>query len=391
MARPSPDPAMSIGAHPLSRALSLLAAVGVTASVFLDPDPNPLWALIVATIGLLAWVLLSLLRSRTRLSVEVILRSTLIAVGALLVTSIPVAGGVLLIAGLLGLIGDARIAWLYAFVAAGSAAALIAVIALRAPLQPESLLAALGFVVLGVVLGITRRSQTATRVAELRLAQQLAATQTERARSAALDERARIARDLHDTLAHTLGGLVVQLDAVEALAEAGRIDDVITRARAARGMAADGLVEAREAVASLKEDPLGKEDIRLNDAIRTLVDLERSLGATIVASIDSVPATIKAETASAFRRVAQEALTNARKHAPGEPLSLNLNYDDRSITLAVENARGHNRENDMPLHASGSGQGLAGMRARMSACPGGSLIVTENPSSFSIVATADSA
>jgi DNA-binding NarL/FixJ family response regulator len=72
--------------------------------------------------------------------------------------------------------------------------------------------------------------------------------QAERARAAALDERTRIARELHDVLAHSLGALGVQLELATALLESGDSGEALERVRRARRLAADGLDEARAAV-----------------------------------------------------------------------------------------------------------------------------------------------
>ena len=92
------------------------------------------------------------------------------------------------------------------------------------------------------------------RAAEALVAQ---TRQTEAAsrRAAALDERTRIAREIHDVLAHALGGLTVQLEAAElVLAERRDIDGALERIRGCQRTAREGLVEARRAVAALRSD-----------------------------------------------------------------------------------------------------------------------------------------
>src|SRR5262245_34163071 len=92
-----------------------------------------------------------------------------------------------------------------------------------------------------------RRERLAEREAEER-----------RAERSVLEERARIARDIHDVLAHSLGGLVLQLDALETVTAAdGASPAVLERVRGARRLAADGLVEAKRAVDALRRLPPG--------------------------------------------------------------------------------------------------------------------------------------
>jgi signal transduction histidine kinase len=147
--------------------------------------------------------------------------------------------------------------------------------------------------------------------AELRLADAERARE-EHARAAALAERANAAREIHDILAHSLGALVLQLDALDAVLDAehpgppSRADELLARARA---LAVEGLSEARQAVGTLRTDTPP-----LIDGLRQLVDAGAHGGSL---EISGTPRAISAEGAVALRRTAQEGLTNAAKHAPG--------------------------------------------------------------------------
>ena len=105
----------------------------------------------------------------------------------------------------------------------GAVAALVAlvVIAVGADVAGTSatfVLGSAGGLALGVLIGFNRR--------QFRLAEEQARqAEQDRQRTALLADRSRAARDIHDVLAHSLGGLVLQLDAVEALLEAGRVDE----------------------------------------------------------------------------------------------------------------------------------------------------------------------
>ncbi len=143
------------------------------------------------------------------------------------------------------------------WVGAVAAVVSLVVIALSATVLHASVQFVLGTsagLLLGVLIGFSRRQ---FRVAEQRSREALA----EQQRAALLADRSRAARDIHDVLAHSLGGLVLQLDAVEALLEAGRVDEATRRAGEARTLAADGLAEARRAVHALRDDTAtGPED-----------------------------------------------------------------------------------------------------------------------------------
>ncbi|MGW3345742.1 sensor histidine kinase [Nonomuraea rubra] len=193
-------------------------------------------------------------------------------------------------------------------------------------------------------------------------------TLQDRARAMALDERARIARELHDVLAHSLGALGVQLDVAEALlTEREDVEGAVARIRRSRGLAREGLVEARAAVAALREDVPP-----LPDALGLLVTEHRrdhSVRAELRTKGTRRPITPAAEVC--LLRTAREALTNAAKHAPGWPVTLGLSYGEHSVCLTVRNPLPTQEyTGEQPAHHTG--YGLTGMRERV-ALAGGTL------------------
>lgn len=217
--------------------------------------------------------------------------------------------------------------------------------------------------------GLSRRSY---RVAEARsraLLEERITVEQERAQVAGLTERSRIARDLHDVLAHSLGGLVVQLEAVDALLESGRTDDARTRVRAARRLAVSGLDEARRAVSALREPALP-----LSEAVAALAETHRSIGAQVAVRGDADRGVLSAPAQTAARRAVQELLTNARRHAPGSPTTLDLDWDDDMLTITASTPPGRLADGPPP----GGGHGLAGMRERVTEA-GGTMTVRPGP------------
>jgi signal transduction histidine kinase len=183
------------------------------------------------------------------------------------------------------------------------------------------------------------------------LAQERAARVAE-AESAALAERARIAREIHDVLAHSLSAQMVHLEAVRLLIERGADRELILeRVVAARGMAREGLAETRQALSALRGEMSPVEDF-LSELVAT-VD-----GADITVAGERQP--LPAEASQAVRRVAQEALTNVRKHAPGAKVHMRLEYGEHEVTLGVRDSGGPPGE----LSGAGAGYGLLGMRER---------------------------
>ena len=192
--------------------------------------------------------------------------------------------------------------------------------------------------------------------AELRLADAERA-EIERAKALRLAGRAETAREIHDILAHNLGALVVQLDVVNALLEGDHpnLDGIRPVLRDAHRHAVDGLAEAREAVSSLREDskPLAA-------SLRQLVDSVP--GASL--EVDGARRDPPADVSLVVRRIAQEALTNAMKHAPGAESTVRIEFRPASILLTVADSGRPDAVAPAPLAATGGGYGIEGMRER---------------------------
>ncbi|MFI5687475.1 sensor histidine kinase [Streptomyces sp. NPDC051636] len=183
------------------------------------------------------------------------------------------------------------------------------------------------------------------------LAQERAARSAE-AESAALAERARIAREIHDVLAHSLSAQLVHLEAARLLIERGvDREQILERVVAARAMASDGLAETRQALSALRG-----ELTPLEDFLAELVSVADGADVTVTGDRRQLPA----EVSQAVRRVAQEALTNVRKHARGAKVRIRLDYSEHQVTLNVSDSGGTPGE----LTGAGAGYGLLGMRER---------------------------
>ncbi|MFI5680815.1 sensor histidine kinase [Streptomyces cellulosae] len=200
--------------------------------------------------------------------------------------------------------------------------------------------------------GYVLRLDAEARGSAQRLLAQERAARTAEAESAALAERARIAREIHDVLAHSLSAQLVHLEAARLLIERGADrEQILERVVAARGMARDGLSETRQALSALRG-----ELTPLEDFLTQLVSTADGAEATITGDRRPLPA----EASQAVRRVAQEALTNVRKHAPGARVRIRLEYGEHQVTLVVRDSGGSPGE----LAAAGAGYGLLGMRER---------------------------
>lgn len=211
-------------------------------------------------------------------------------------------------------------------------------------------------VLAAVVLAAIHRRDRQDRMEQTELA--LARAQTaaeERGVAAALAERARIARDLHDVLAHSLSGLALNLQGARLmLLRDGASEEAVRQIERAQRLATDGIAEARKAVAALREDP-----VPLDRAIADLLAgyrLDTSAAATL--SVEGSPREIDTVAGSTVLRAVQESLTNTRKHAPGSPVDVTLTYSPAMVEVTVLDHQ------DAPVRAGLPGYGLRGMRER---------------------------
>ncbi|MEV5718157.1 histidine kinase [Amycolatopsis mediterranei] len=179
--------------------------------------------------------------------------------------------------------------------------------------------------------------------------------QRDRSVALGLAERGRIAREIHDVLGHSLSGIALQLDMAEALRESGRGEQADAAVRKARALAVDSMAETRRAVHALRQGALP-----LKDSLRALTE-----DVTISGPVRDVGT----EVAHTVLRTAQEAVTNAAKHAPGAKVSVRLVCRKDGLRLTVHNGPATEERTDL---AGGSGLGLVGMRER-AALHGGTL------------------
>ncbi len=221
----------------------------------------------------------------------------------------------------------------------GSLAALVATLAIEG--NPATI-AGLLFSVIPWFLIMRLIRRMAVQNAELR------ASRAAHAESAALAERGRVARELHDVLAHSLSALSLQLEGTRLLArDRGADPEVVEGLEHAHRLATSGLTEARQAIAALRGDELPQ-----------LADLaEHFPGATL--TVTGQPREPSSEAQLALYRTAQEALTNVRRHSDSDRVDVRLDYGHDGTTLTVQD------HGDAAPELNGShGYGLTGMRER---------------------------
>ncbi|MEV7084524.1 histidine kinase [Streptomyces sp. NPDC093085] len=233
-----------------------------------------------------------------------------------------------------------------------------------------------------------------TRRALLAAAEQRAADATReqrlRAEQAAERERIRIAHEMHDMVAHSLTLLVVQAEALRARGDElpdwarTRIDGLAAAGRRTGGELRDLLRMLRDPA----EEPPRRPAPDLTE-LATLLDSHRAAGGTVDATVGTVPDALPRPVRLAAYRIVQEALSNARRHAPGAPVRLAVTVADAvageraRLRLDVVNAR----PTRPAVPSDGSGLGLVSMAERVEALGGELTVGPTGDGGFRVLAT----
>ncbi len=196
---------------------------------------------------------------------------------------------------------------------------------------------------------------------------------TEQARQAAtLEERNRIARDIHDTLAQGFTGVVVNLEAANRTLKKKNVDEALEHIEHARGLAQAGLAEARLSVRALRPEALQRAD--LAHALETLLrryEAGGTLAVTFHSAGQKMP--LPGDVESELLRIAQECMTNVIKHAGAQHAEIRLVFGSDTVSLSVaDDGSGF----DPRDHHDGFG--LVGMRERAERI-GARLLVSSRP------------
>ena len=231
-----------------------------------------------------------------------------------------------------------------------------------------------------------------------RIAAELAAADSavaeHKSQAAVLEERARMAREIHDTLAQGFAGIVTQLDAAEAAltnvpksASPGNLprtqiqwDKVQARIGKARDLARESLAEARRSVTALRSVPVeavpeGQEPAPISEALARFLT-QQVLGTTAKSRyvLEGIPCLLPTDAAHCLLRVGKEAIANALAHARAEEIVLELSFDTNEVRLRVSDD-GHGFDPDFLE----SGRfGVTGMRERAEKA-GGRLVILSRP------------
>jgi len=376
------DPTL-IGRGVLGRVLSLFGAglLSWTPIALYLRAGSPLWVLVGALIANTAWIVLVLIPRPPRALTSILL-GVMVLTGGLAAAGTDGASIVPAGVAVLWLTRDIRVPNWHGLVLAVATMVPVVVGYYFSPISLLGLLAIGAGVIVAFLAGLSRRQFVLAEIRSRELLQ-------EHARIDVLAARAQLASEIHDVLAHSLGGLVIQLDAVDALLESGDAAAAAAKVRDARALAAEGLGEARRAVAALS-DPPAEPSVRVPASrvvadVSALVTAHDSLGGTAKLRQVGVGRDVTTPVELALRRAVQEGLTNARKHAPGERVEVVLTWSADSVELQITNPLGLSRA------TPGGGHGLVGMRERFAALPGGSASAARSGDDFVVTVTASTA
>ncbi|MCX5377931.1 histidine kinase [Streptomyces sp. NBC_00091] len=229
-------------------------------------------------------------------------------------------------------------------------------------------------VLLGLYVGARRRLMESLQERADSLERELsllADRAEERAEWARREERTRIAREMHDVVAHRVSLMVVHAAALQAVAAKDPVK-AVRNAALVGDMGRQALTELREMLGVLRavEKPVrpvapaaGFEDGPSLDALEVLVGQSRAAGMSVEVVVQGEGGAYPAEVEQTAYRVVQEALTNCHKHAPGARVVVRLAHREGEVAMQVENGpcEGEARGADLPS----GGNGLVGMRERV--------------------------
>jgi signal transduction histidine kinase len=208
----------------------------------------------------------------------------------------------------------------------------------------------------------------------------LNASRAAEARAAADAERGRLAREMHDVLAHSLSALALQLESTRLLARDRGVDEDLARALdQAHHLAAGGLQEARRAIAAARGEELPGPD-RIGALAEAFTEQS---GLPVAVEVRGEPRALAPDARLALYRTAQEALTNVRRHAAAERIEIELAYLPQRTVLVVEDHAGAGTPPPVALGRAGNGYGLTGMRERAELL-GGELLAAPTRDGFRV-------
>ncbi|QIK65741.1 sensor histidine kinase [Nocardioides sp. HDW12B] len=259
----------------------------------------------------------------------------------------------------------------------GLAVVLLPFLAVQLPggVEPSDLAAAVVFVGGPWGVGAATRQRTRRAAEAMARAELLQRDQEDAAARAVAEERTRIARELHDVVSHSISVVTIQTQAVRRRLDPAQEREIEDLARI-EATARDAMAEMRRLFGVLRTSG---EQVDLAPApglgeLPALVGRTSTSAVPVTLHVEGAPVPVRPGLDLAAFRVAQEALTNAAKHADATRVEVTLTWTPAMLTVRVQD----DGQGAADLSGDGAGQGLAGMRERV-ALYGGAVDVTTSP------------
>ena len=217
-----------------------------------------------------------------------------------------------------------------------------------------------------LLMGGSVRGRQAERAALEERARHLAETREEEARRRVAEERVRIARDLHDSVAHSMANISVQAG-VGAHVLDERPEDARAALLAIKHASGDALTELRATLSMLRSSEAApREPTAGLDRLPSLVESSRAAGLAVDVVIEGDARPLPPAVDTAAFRIVQESLTNVIRHAGPARATVAVRHSDDGVEIEVtDNGRGAVDRNGAGDAGGGGGHGLAGMRERV--------------------------
>ncbi|MET9464853.1 histidine kinase [Streptomyces sp. NPDC006544] len=223
---------------------------------------------------------------------------------------------------------------------------------------------AAGTVLLFAFTGLLGHALRSTRTARTKLVEQETLTEAERAQRTLLEERSRIARELHDVVAHHMSVISIQAQVAPYLVD-NPSEELKENLAGIRANALEALTELRRVLGVLRsehpDDPAGPHHPQPTlGELDGLVDNVRAAGLDVTTAIAGIRRPLAPGVELTAYRIVQEALSNCLRHAPGSHVEVGIAYGPRDLHLCVANTAPTRPAPPSP----GAGHGLLGMRER---------------------------
>jgi signal transduction histidine kinase len=326
---PHPDP-LPIPQTPLANAIAIVALALLTSSTFseirnYEHGVDRTVSLILLGVTVAAWLTWVLVRGRIGWATAPVLIILSLAGGALAAFA-PTA----IIFTAVATLGAATAWRIQVAIAIGAGGWVAVVLAVWGADKAWAIaLGAVAAIGAGALVGFTRRQVVERTHQAAQIEVETARAEVERTRAELLGERNHLAREIHDVLAHTLAALSLQLEAFATVVDGEPETSPAVRAQLEKTqlLVREGLNEARGAVQALRDDAAP-----LDDQLRRLAARHQA-----EFTVSGPLGPLSPPVVMSLYRVAQEALTNVMKHAPGTATSLRLAFGIEQVTLRVDN------------------------------------------------------